>query len=75
MAETPPLDRVPLALTPLAYMLLTQGVKTWLIRQAWIQRPTWHAATGGEIMGSSVEVRRERQRTFGTRFGTARWEG
>ena len=25
-----------LAVTLLAYMLLTQGVKTWLIRRAWI---------------------------------------
>ena len=34
MAETAPLDCVLLVLTPLASMLLTQGVKTWLIRRA-----------------------------------------
>ena len=32
----PPLYWFLLALTLLAYMLLTQGVKTWLIRRAWI---------------------------------------
>ena len=32
----PPLYWLLLALTLLAYMLLTQGVKTWLIRRAWV---------------------------------------
>jgi P-type Mg2+ transporter len=32
----PPLYWLLLALTLLAYMLLTQGVKTWLIRRAWM---------------------------------------
>jgi Mg2+-importing ATPase len=32
----PPLYWLALGLTLLAYMLLTQGVKTWLIRRAWI---------------------------------------
>ena len=32
----PPLYWPLLALTLLAYMLLTQAVKTWLIRRAWI---------------------------------------
>ena len=32
----PPLYWPLLALTLLAYMLLTQGVKTWLIRRAWV---------------------------------------
>jgi len=29
-------DWLLLALTLLAYMLLTQGVNTWLIRRAWV---------------------------------------
>jgi Mg2+-importing ATPase len=32
----PPLYWLLLALTLLAYMLMTQGVKTWLIRRAWV---------------------------------------
>jgi len=32
----PPLYCLLLALTLFAYMLLTQGVKTWLIRRAWL---------------------------------------
>src|SRR5207245_3377713 len=32
----PPLYWLLMALTLLAYMLLTQGVKTWLIRRAWV---------------------------------------
>ena len=32
----PPLYWLVLALTLLAYMLLTQGVKSWLIRRAWM---------------------------------------
>ena len=35
----PPLYWVLLTLTLLAYMLLTQTVKTWLIRRAWIRLP------------------------------------
>ena len=35
----PPLYWLLLVLTLLAYMVLTQGVKTWLIRRAWIQKP------------------------------------
>jgi len=34
--KLPPLYWPLLALTLLAYMLLTQGVKTWLIRRAWV---------------------------------------
>jgi Mg2+-importing ATPase len=35
-APLPRLYWLLLAVTLLAYMLLTQGVKTWLIRRAWI---------------------------------------